>query len=294
MHSKTPRRIALFTCFKSTAFSLALFIVVLGIGYICGKYFSKVVFIGFVLSETGMHGIFSIKLGELAQYFAWSYFLPLLGLYWYENSVAGLKKLNLLSEKKETATFYFVILALILISTGNMLHILFNRLNGMFVALDLIEGELWPTFVLIYFLDEFLSHGMIYIGITMLVTIVFSLKPSSTRLLRNIRHQRGKAAFISNIVLASVMGVIQALSSLEGQSALLLMVVSGIIISFTLFYYYKKNNQSFHSIGWDKRPIFIFFIVLTVAHSCTCLIWAIKFGLLPAYPFLRQPHEVLL
>ncbi|MFX0100519.1 MAG: hypothetical protein ACFFCS_13175, partial [Candidatus Hodarchaeota archaeon] len=145
-------------------------------------------------------------------------------------------------------------------------------------------------YTFIYFIDEFLSHGMVFIGIIAIIWIIISIEPISN-LPGDYKFKKQRGRTITLMVSGFGLGIVQSFGALEGQSAFLLMILCIGSIG-TIFIIHLIKGKISSTLRILDRPYLLFFILFTISLTIVNLVWGFLVGYLPTYPFLQQPGDV--
>nr|MDO8113370.1 hypothetical protein [Candidatus Sigynarchaeota archaeon] len=269
---------------------LLLFLVVLGSGYAFSEFISTpVVDIPFVITETGQAVTFSMSLGKILEIIAWSFGLILAGYLLIERNLAIWEGQGMVSVRKKDLIFHLFIIAGIMIATGNILHVYFNTLNGMVEDFAETSFEGWTIFVLVYDIDEQVSHGLIHVGILLLIAMLLAAEPVNIQ--GDLTSKIAKNTMFT-MLLGFVMGAVQAFAALEGQAGILVLLGSWTIMLMVLVVHFRAGQRGFDTLRLFERPNLGFFACFIIAATITIIVWGLIFGFVPAYPFFKQPGDV--
>ncbi|MEX2683814.1 MAG: hypothetical protein Q6373_019735 [Candidatus Sigynarchaeota archaeon] len=274
----------------SRLISLLVFIMMLGAGYLFSEYMAYPIAFTFTITETGQLAVFLIYLGDLLEIVTWSFGLVIAGFFLFAVNVRTWEWQSLISPRKKEVLFHLFIIATILIAGGNIVHVLFNTFNGMVedVAGTNVDGM--NLFVLVYFIDEQVSHAMIHCGIMLILGVVLASEPVAD-LPGEVTSAKARATMLA-MLLGFAMGAIQALAALEGQCALIVLAGSWAILITSLSVHYKLGSRSFDTLRPFERPNLGFLFCLVVSLTIVVVLWGLIFGFWPAYPFFKQPGEL--
>ncbi len=270
--------------------TLLAFIMVLGAGYLFSEYFTAHLAIPFTITETGQPAVFSIELGDLLELITWSFGLVIAGYFLVTVNLEKWERHSLISRKKKEALFHVYIIAAILIAGGNIVHVLFNQFNGMVEGLAGENQDALSLFVLVYFIDEHISHAMLHIGIMLVLVVVLASEPI-VDLPGEVTSVKAKATMAA-MLLGFAMGAVQAYSAFDGQCGVIVLAGSWIMLISLLVVHYKRGGRSFDTLRPFERPYLGFFFCFVIAATIVALLWGLIFGILPAYPFFKQPGDV--
>nr|MDO8116503.1 hypothetical protein [Candidatus Sigynarchaeota archaeon] len=270
--------------------ALLAFILVLGLGYLFSEFAQFPVSFVFMLTETGELAVFSTKLGEILEIVTWSFGLPVAGYFLLHVNIQKWKGHGIMPETKERALLATFMIATIMIACGNIVHVFFNQYNNMVEGFAGLSPGAWNLFVLVYFIDEHVSHAMVHLGILVLFGAILGAEP--VECLPGELTRSKKRTTILAMVLGLVMGVIQAFSALEGQSALVNLVASWSMLAILLVVHFKRGNRGFKTLRPLERINLGFFLCTIVATTVVVLAWGSIVGSWPFYPFFKQPGEV--
>jgi hypothetical protein len=270
--------------------SLLAFIMVLGAGYLFSEYFDSPLAFPFTITETGEPAVFSISLGNLLEIVTWSFGLVIAGYFLVAVNLEKWERHGLIPRRKKNLLFHVYVIAAILIAGGNIVHVLFNQFDGMVEGWASWNLDAWNLFVLVYFIDEHVSHAMLHIGIMLVLGVVLASEPIA-ELPGEVTNAKAKAT-MSAMLLGFAMGAIQVLAALEGQCALIVLVGSWAMLVMLLIVHYKRGDRSFDTLRPFERPYLGFLFCFVIAATIVALLWGLLFRLWPVYPFFKQPGEL--
>jgi hypothetical protein len=273
------------------ATALLVFIIILGTGYVFSEYIQGTIEFPFTITETGQQAMFSMSLGDLLEILTWSFGLVIAGYFLVSVNMEKWERHALLSPRKKDILFSAFVIAALLIASGNIVHVFFNQFNGMVDAFASTNALGLDLFVLVYFIDEHVSHAMIHIGIMIILGVVLASEPVE-QLPGDVTNAKAKTTMFT-MLLGFSMGAIQALAAFEGQCGLIVLVISLVMLVAVLVLHYLRGARSFDTIRPFERPNLGFFFCFVIAATLVSVLWGLIFGLLPAYPFFQQPGEVL-
>ncbi len=285
---------------------LLVFIIVLGLGYVLSKYVKVPLLLSFTIAETGEPATFSMNLGDVLEIMAWSFVLPVAGYFLVLANVQTWKQRGLVPASKERAIAATFVMAVVLMSSGNIVHVLFNQYNGMTEDFSGVSPGAWDLFVLVYFIDEHVSHAMVHLGILLVLACVLAAEPvdgmpTELAMEKSVgKAVAGKRATVLAMVLGAVMGTVQAFSALEGQSALVSLVASWTMLVVLLAVHLARGwgaaragaGGCFATLRLQERFNLGFFACMVVATTVAVVAWGLATGTLAFYPFFKQPGEV--
>jgi len=270
--------------------SLLVFIIVLGAGYLFSEYLAYPVAFTFTITETGQPAVFLISLGDLLEIVTWSFGLIIAGYFLFTVNVGTWERQSLIAPRKKEILFHLFVIAAILIAGGNIVHVLFNKFNGMVEDVASINTDGLNLFVLVYFIDEQVSHAMIHGGILLILGVVLASEPIAD-LPGEVTSAKARLTMCA-MLLGFAMGAIQALAALEGQCTIVVLAGSWAILVTSLSVHYRLGNRSFDTLRPFERPNLGFLFCFVVSLTIVVLLWGIIFGIWPAYPFFKQPGEL--
>lgn len=270
--------------------TLLAFVMVLGAGYLFSEYFTDDLAFPFTITETGQTVVFSMEIGDLLEIVTWSFGLVIAGYFLVSVSVEKWERHALMPRRKKELLLHAFTIATILIAGGNILHVFFNQLDGMVDHLAGTNLAAWNLFVLVYFIDEHVSHAMLHVGILLVLGVVLASEPIID-LPGELTATKARASMAS-MLLGFVMGAVQVLAALEGQAALVVLAVSWAMLFVMLVIHFKRGDRSFNTLRPFERPYLGFLVCFVIAGTIVAVLWGLIFGALPAYPFFKQPGEV--
>ncbi|MBN2151145.1 MAG: hypothetical protein JW839_06870 [Candidatus Lokiarchaeota archaeon] len=270
--------------------TLLAFIIVLGAGYLLSKYIEGTIRFPFTIAETGVGAVFKIRASDVFEIVTWSFGLVVAGYLLVAVNIETWERHALLPSRKRNLLSHAFVVAALLIAGGNVVHVFFNQFNGM---VDDLAGEsigAWNLFVLVYFIDEHISHAMIHIGILLVLAIVIASEPVAE--LPGEATRVKATVTMAAMLLGFVMGALQLFAAVEGQAGLVVLVGSWAMLVTSLAVHYKRGGRSFDTLRPFERPYIGFLFCFVVAATIAALLWSLIAGLWPAYPFFAQPEEV--
>ena len=191
-----------------------------------------------------------------------------------------------LEDNKITIYYLIFIIAIVIFSSGNIAHVLLNRLNA-----DVIDDYNTQSFYyMIYYIDEFLGHTLIMIGFFIVLSeICFLHTLDLQKRLETDEYSdillRNKEPFW-NYIIGIGLGVGTAFTYLEGQSAFLFLFLNPALCALV----YIQSRK--YGIKVKENGLLIMIILMTITFIISVLIWSIVTGIKPYYPFFYQNSEV--
>ncbi len=190
------------------------------------------------------------------------------------------------SKNKESICYIVYLIAIVFFNYGNMIHVTANRLNSQ--VIDEYSKEAF--YYSIYFLDEFIGHLLITIGFFIVLvelTFLHSIdikKREESKDVSNFYLKDKEPIF--NYIFGLALGAVTAEAYLEGQCAILFLILNP-LFSVILLLFAKKIK-----IDIRKNSMLMLFIIMTIVFTIFVIVWALLFGIKPFYPYLFQPSEL--
>ncbi len=269
---------------------LLVFIMVLGSGYLFSKYINGTIEIPFTITETGDVNVFKIRVSDLLEIVTWSFGLVIAGYFLVAVNVETWEWNELLPPRKRNMLSHTFTIAVLLMAGGNIIHVFFNQFNGMVEDLASTNMDAWNLFVLVYFIDEHVSHAMLHIGIMLVLGIVIASEPIAD-LPGEVTSAKAKITMAA-MLLGFAMGAIEVFAAVEGQCGLIVLFGSWAMLVVLLVVHYKRGDRSFDTLRPFERPYLGFLFCFVISATLVALLWGLIFGLWPAYPFFKQPGEI--
>ncbi len=270
--------------------SLLAFILVLGAGYFFSEYLTGTIEIPFTITETGDVNVFRINAGDMLEIVAWSFGLVIAGYFLVAVNLETWERNELLPPRKRNLLSHTFTIAALLIAGGNLVHVFFNQFDAMVEDLASTNMDAWNLFVLVYFIDEHVSHAMLHIGIMLVLGIAIDSEPIAD-LPGEVTSAKAKTTMAA-MLLGFSMGAIQIYAAVEGQCGLIVLVGSWAMLVTSLVVHYKRGDCSFDTLRPFERPYLGFLFCFVIAATIVALLWGLIFGLWPDYPFFKQPGEL--
>ncbi|MHA1684462.1 MAG: hypothetical protein ACTSUE_26225, partial [Promethearchaeota archaeon] len=190
----------------------------------------------FYLSEEGAIHVFEIHLGKFLEFIIWSFILPVTGFWLYNGSEKFWNAHQPISTRKKSILTYLMYISLIMISAGNITHVYTNRMNSLSLP---IYGSNPGTYAMIYFLDEFLSHSMFYIGLLLLIFLLMYLETRTKD--STLEFPSRKTGGILMLLMGVPAGLVFGYASVEGQGTVIVLTTG---ISMLASYFVKLYVDS--------------------------------------------------
>ncbi|NMC05693.1 MAG: hypothetical protein GYA24_10800 [Candidatus Lokiarchaeota archaeon] len=270
--------------------TLFAFIVVLGAGYLFSECFTSPLAFSFIMTETGQAVVFSMEAGDLLEIVTWSFGLVIAGYFLVRVNIEAWERHALMPRRKRDLLLHVFTIATLLIAGGNIIHVFFNQFDGMVEPLAGTNPDAWNLFVLVYFIDEHVSHAMLHAGILLVLGIVLASEPIND-LPGELTATTARSSMVS-MLLGFSMGAVQVLAALEGQCAIIVLAGAWAMLLALLVIHYKRGDRSFDTLRPFERPYLGFLACFAIAGTIVAVLWGLIFGTWPAYPFFKQPGEL--
>jgi len=270
--------------FQRTFYLVLAYGLAFGLAYITRLY-NPNISINFYVSEQEFIATYHISLKDLLDIIFISPIFTIISFLLIKRTLDDLKTKGI-GEDKITIYYLIFLIAIVIFSSGNIAHILFNRLNA-----DIVKAYNTQSFYYtIYYLDEFLGHTMIMIGFFIVLSEICFLH--TLDLQKRLGTDEYSEVLLKNrepfwnYIIGIGLGVGTSLTYLEGQSAFLFLFLNPVLCALIIFQTRK------YEIKIKENGLLMMIILMTVTFIIIVLIWSIFTGIKPFYPFFYQNSEV--
>jgi hypothetical protein len=243
--------------------------------------------IDFTIAETGLVETFYFPVGDIIS-------VILLGPVF---STFAIRTYELMREKvnpKKKKYIHGVLVSVlyitfvIIFNFGAISHMVGNQLHNYIYEIEIAQGyPIDPASILgalkagIYLWDEVISHILIGIGFIGLLFINIHLDLISDEVIKILPYE-----FIMIVIGGFLLGVGTAIGFIEGQCAILCLILLG-VLSILIIVIVKKNHYQY-----QKYPFLLCGLSMCIGFFVMVIIWIIYSGVKPYFPFLWQPSEL--
>lgn len=255
-----------------------------GLGYITRLYNPQFTF-SFYVSEQKFVATYQISLKDLLDIVFIAPFFAVLSFLLIKRLLDDLKMKGI-EDNKITLYYLVFIIAIVIFSSGNIAHVLLNRLNA-----DVIDDYNTQSFYyMIYYIDEFIGHHLITIGFFIVLSEICFLH--TLDLQKRLGSDEYSGVLLRdrepfwNYIFGIGLGVGTSFTYLEGQCAFLFLILNPVLCALVIFQSRK------YGIKIKENGLLIMIILMTITFITIVLIWSIVTGIKPYYPFFYQNSEV--